>query len=409
MATEVKMPKLGLTMVEGRIVEWRKKEGDPVQKGEIIFIIETDKVSFEVEASISGVLVKIIAQVEDVKAVGEIVAYIAQPDGDISSLTVESGKETLGSSTEEPETDESEESVVRTSPGGDRIKISPIARKIAHQSESDISLIVGSGPRGRIVKKDVLSAIEKARSVEKEVVPTPAPQGTPVSERVTLVPLTGIRRTIAARMTQSFQTPHFWFEVQANATRFREYRKMMLPMIEAQTGQRLTYTDFITAAVARALEIFPIVNSRWTEKGIEMLEDIHVGIATNIDAGLIVPVVKNANRKSLAEITRTRSDITGRAKEGKLGIDEMTGSTITITNLGNQDVERGCPVINPPEAAIIGVGAMKDRAVVVDGSVVPLFTVNLILGIDHRVLDGFIGSEFLNKVKAFVEEPLLML
>ena len=413
MAAEVKMPKLGLTMEDGKIVEWRKKEGEPVEKGEIIFVIETEKVTFEVEAPASGVLVKIVAQVEEVKLVGEIVAYIAESGEDISSLMAGSGRAAAKNTQQPGEKSETRAGVgsaaTKSDAGGERIKISPVARKMIQQSEVDLSSIAGSGPHGRIVKKDVLSAMDNIQKVVKEQKPDAAPTAPPTSQRVKLVPLTGIRRTIAARMTQSFQTPHFWFEVQANATRLKECRTMMLPLIEKQTGQRLTYTDFITAAVARALEVFPLVNSRWTDRGIEMLEDIHVGIATNIDAGLIVPVIKNTNHKSIAEITRARADITSRAKIGKLGIDEMTGSTITITNLGNQDVERGCPVINPPEAAIIGVGAMKDRAVVVNGSVVPLFTVNLILGIDHRVLDGFIGSEFLNKVKAFVEEPLLML
>jgi pyruvate dehydrogenase E2 component (dihydrolipoamide acetyltransferase) len=405
MATEVKMPKLGLTMVDGRIVEWRKKEGDAVEKGDIIFLIETEKVTFEVESLASGILAKIIAQVDDVREIGDVVAYLAAPGEDISGLAL--GKEPVAAVSAVQEVKESagtaRDVTVRV---GERIPISPVARKIANENKLDIASIAGSGPNGRIMKKDVLAAQEKAASAPKEIKEPAAPAAAPGSGKVRLVPLTAARRTTAARLTQSFQTPHMWVEVQANATRLRECRQMLLPIIEKQTGKRFTYTDMFILAVARALEHCPMCNSRWTDKGVEVLEDIHVGMATNVaGVGLFVPVIKNANHKSLAQIAQTKGDLVARAREGKLAIDEMTGSTITLTTLA----ERGHPVLNPPEACIIGFSEMKDRPAVVDGNVVPLFTVNIVLAIDHRVLDGVEGAELIFKVRDFIEEPLLML
>ena len=218
-----------------------------------------------------------------------------------------------------------------------------------------------------------------------------------------------MRRTIARRMSESFQTPHFWMSKPASAVRLKEARERLLPAVERDTGQRLTYTDLIVKAVARALESFPGINAYWTAEGIELLEDINVGLAASVQDGLIVPVIRQANLKSIAEITRIRSDLVARGREGKLGLDELAGSTITITNLGMAGIEYGYPIINPPEASIIALGAIKERPFVVDGQVAPVLSLNITLGIDHRILDGFIAAQFLNRIVELIEDPLLLL
>lgn len=399
MATEITMPKLGLTMVEGNIVEWRKKEGDPVQKGEILFVIETEKVTFEVEAPVSGILGKILVCKGDTQPVGHTVAYIVAP-GEPAPLS----REAPAAAVKEPSPSQAE--VARPRAGGEKIKISPLARKLAQEHGVDTTTIKGTGPEGRIIKEDILRAVEELKR-EATAIEEPAPAGLPPKGK--RVELSGMRRTIARRMSRSFQTPHFWIVQQADATRLNEARDQLLSVIEAETGERLTYTDLIVKAVARTLEEHPVMNSRWTEEAIELLEEIDIGLALSLPAGLIVPVLRQANKKSLAEITRTRVDLIKRGREGKLGIHEMTGSTFTITNLGMAGIDLGYPILNPPEAAIIAVGAIKERPVAVGGTLLARLTVNLTVGIDHRVLDGFIAAQFLNRLKDFIEEPVLLL
>ena len=279
---------------------------------------------------------------------------------------------------------------------------------MAEEHSLDISKITGTGPDGRIVKEDIYKAIEEAKNkpIQAKTASEKALPG-----RVTLKPLSGMRRTIARRMSQSFQTiPHFWVHARVEATKLREMREQLMPRIEAKTGQRLTYTDLLIKMIARALEDFPNVNSRWTDNGIELLEDINIGVATAVSEGLIVPVIRTANKKSLIEITAVRSDLVQRGRAGKLGIDELTGSTFTLTNIGiSAGITGGNPIINPPEVAILGISPIADQAIVVDGQVVARLCLNMTLAIDHRVLDGVIAAEFLSRMKELIENPLLLI
>ena len=408
MAIKITMPKLGLTMVEGTITEWKKREGEYIDKGTILFVLETEKVTFEVEAPASGILGTILVKVGETAPVGGLLGYILQEgekledvDSQPKEIPGPLRKEVISQTT--PTLAPPAETAGMAIKEG-KISISPLARKIAEEHKIDISGIRGTGPEGRIVKEDILKAVDETKSRGGEEEARPAE----LAIKGKLIPLTGMRRTIARRMTESFQSPHFWTVQQANASKLKEAREELMPAIEAVTGQRLTYTDLIIKIVTRALQDFPIVNSRWSDKGIEILDEINIGLAVSVDKGLIVPVIRGAERKSLADITKTRADLVTRGRAEKLGIDEMTGSTLTITNVGMAGIEYGFPILNLPEAAILALGAIKERPFVVDGSIKPVLSVNLTLGIDHRVLDGFIGAKFLNRIRDLIEKPLLI-
>lgn len=404
MAKKVTMPKFGLTMVEGVITEWKKKEGDRVEKGEIIYVIETEKATFEIESPESGILAKIIAKVGETIPIGGLVAYIVEPGEKLSELPME---ETI------PETKRGvaenlprEEIATLPTPDMEKIEIakkikaSPLARDIAKKHNIDLSMVKGTGPGGRITKEDVLKATE-----EKKPPVVPAP-----SEKEVIVPLTTMRKTIARRMSQSFQTaPHFWSIVEVDATEMKKARNLLLPSIENKTGIKLTYTDLLIKLVSRALIEFPYMNAAWTDGGIKLFKEINIGIAVDVPNGLIVPVLRQTTEKSLTEIVITRSDLVNRGRESKLTLDEMTGSTFTLSNVGSLNIVCGLSIINPPESCILTVGAMVDRPVVVGGEIVIRPIMTLSVGCDHRVLDGAYAAEFMSRLKGFIEQPLLIL
>ena len=412
MPFEVKMPKLGLTMVEGKIVEWKKKEGENVRKGEILLVIETEKISYDYDSPESGIIGRIVVQEGQTALVGATLAYI-----------LGSG-ETLDSIPEKAITNVKEIDVIadglsslnaQSSSGGvtlredkKKAKISPLAKKLAEDRGLDITRVKGTGPEGRIVKEDILNFIDETGN--KAVVSATKPKEIH-HEQSKLIPLTSMRQVIARRMAHSFQTaPHSWTHAKVNATNLKSTRDFLIQSVQSVTGQRLTYTDLMIKIVAKALEDHPAVNCRWTDNGIEMLADINIGIAVSIPNGLIVPVICNANAKSIAEITRTRADLVLRAKAGKLTLDEISGGTFTITNLGTvAGIISLNPIINSPEAAILGVGALMEEPVVEAGQIVVQLCLTLTLGIDHRVLDGFIAAQFLSRIKELMEQPLLLL
>jgi pyruvate dehydrogenase E2 component (dihydrolipoamide acetyltransferase) len=397
MPTEVLMPKLGLTMEDGQIVEWKKNEGERVAKGDILYVLETEKVTFEVEATESGVLGKILAQVGDVVPIGCVVAYMLAEGEKLSDLPdLATTIETEAKEVREPS------AMGRPSTAKARIshevRISPLARKMAEQHGLDASALVGTGPEGRIVKEDVLRAIEGQKTVG----------GIPVAEGETipgeLVPLSSMRRTIARRMVESVQTaPHFWIADEADATEIKALLEQLQPEVQEESGVRLTPTDLIVMVVARALGEHPDVNAFWTEEGIRILNEINVGIATSVPGGLVVPVIRQADSKSLAQIAATRADLVARGREGKLVPDEMSGGTITLNNVGALGLKCVDAIINPPQSAILTVGKITDRAVVVEGEITIRPMMEMSLGVDHRVLDGFSGGRFLARVRDLIE------
>lgn len=396
MAEQIIMPKLGLTMKDGKIIQWCKAEGDHVSKGEILFIVETEKITYEVEATASGILGKILVPENETVAVTAPVALIIQ-EGESVDAPSPAAKAQMPL-----------EAAAPPRKAGGKVKASPLAKKIAEEHGIDISMIEGTGPEGRITKEDVLKFLEvkaKAPAIEMEAVASS--QEKPIEEVV--IPLDGMRRTIAKRMTESWQTtPHFMLTVEADVSEMVSLRGQWLPLIEKMTGERITYTDFLIKIVAMTLKKHPGVNASWTDKGIRMNQHVNIGMAVAVKNGLIVPVIKDAGGKSLSEITAMRADISRRASEGKIMPDEMTGGSVTITNLGMFGIDHFIAVINPPESSILSVGRMMDKVLVVEGEIKIRPTMTFVLSVDHRVVDGATGSRFLRDIKEMIENPVLM-
>jgi pyruvate dehydrogenase E2 component (dihydrolipoamide acetyltransferase) len=375
MATTVVMPKLGLTMREGTIVNWLKNEGEPVEKGKPLLEIETEKVTTEVDAPASGILSKILAPRGSTVPVSETIAFISEP-GEAPSL-----------SSIEP-TNSFEKPAERT-------RISPLAKKLADKHEIDVTKIKGTGPSGRIVRDDVLKAVETAKSTLIT---------RPPSEEVKVVPLTTMRENIGQRMLQSTLTAaHVTITTEVDASEAIKVRQNLLPKMEKITGVRLSYTDILVKVVAKALREYPIVNSTLEDKSLKLLERVNIGVAVSLEQGLIVPVIHDADRKSIVEISTSLSELVDKARQNKLSLDEVTGGTFTVSNLGMYGVDVFTPIINPPENAILGVGRIADKPVVLNGQIVARPVVVLSLSFDHRVMDGAQAASFLQRIKQIVE------
>lgn len=405
MPVKVAMPKLGLTMVEGKIVEWKKRVGEQVEKGEIIFVVETEKVTYEVESPATGVLGKILAKQDETIPVGGLVGYILQPGEEVSDLPEVPARtqsaELAGTKTEvltvRPQIIEAD------------VKISPLARKIAEEHNINISKVKGTGPGGRIVKEDILQAVEQT---EKATLSATMPASEETSEEAAIIPLTPMRKTIARRLTESFTTvPHMYLYRQVDVFELRKCREQLLSIIESKVGVKLTFTDLLVKIVAKTLEDHPQVNSSYNGSSIKLFKRIHIGLATSLEGGqgLIVPVIRDANKKTIAEVCVARAQIVQKARERKVTPEEISGSTFTITNTGMYGSDFSAPIINPPEAAILGVGGMKDKPAVVDGQIVVRPLMFLSLSIDHRVLDGADGWQFLATLKKYIENPFSLM
>ncbi|UCD71884.1 MAG: 2-oxo acid dehydrogenase subunit E2, partial [Syntrophobacterales bacterium] len=382
MPTSVLMPKFGLTMTEGKIVEWRKKEGDEVTKGEILFIFETEKVTYEVEASESGILGRILVKVDETVPVGTTVGYIVQRGEKIPEVAIP--PEALAETREEV-------TVAEAAPVADgqqaRSKATPKARKLAKKYNIDLKLVRGSGLGGRIRRID----IEKAREEREKGVAPPAKP--PVGK---LVKFTGMRKIIAQKMLQSkTQTAQAYMGHTVDASKILESREIWIPIVEKKAGVRLTITDMMMKITAAAIEIHPIMNTRWTDEGILWIEDIHMGMALALDEGLIVPVIWNINRKNLSEIAKMRAELVQKGRKGQLTPDDMKGSTFTLSAMGMYGLEDFLPIINQPESAILGVGAIMEKPVVVDKEIVIRPMMKITLSYDHRVIDGAKAGQFM--------------
>lgn len=393
MATAVILPKLDEAMLTGKIVKWLRKEGDWVEKGEGIVEIETEKVTFEVEAEESGILSKVMAEVGDEVSVGTIIAFILQQGEEAPEIPepviVAKGEEQV--------------EVLEAPREAQAIKASPVARKIAQEHNIDIATVKGTGPAGRIVREDVLRAVEESKVVAAQ----------PVREELGLAeeqmaPLSSMRKVIARRMTESFQSPHFYLTVKVETQELGKTAKQLMPLIENKIGIRLTITDLIIKMVAKALEDNPSMNCAYVDGSVKLFKRIDIGLVTAVEGGLVVPVIRQANKKSLEEIAQARAELVQRARDGKLSMAEMRGSTFTISNLGMFEIDQFSAILQPPEAAILAVGRIADKAVVRDGQIVIRPMMTLTLSIDHRILDGVIGSQFLQSLKNYIENPVIM-
>jgi len=384
------MPMLGWTMKEGTIVTWLKKEGEKVEKGEPLLEVETGKVVKDIESPGTGILRKILIPEESTVPVSEVLAIIAEPKEDISTLqnTLEKAKVIL--ETPQVASVEKMESMM-TKKTTVKVKISPVAKKLAEKHDIDFNRITGTGPNGRIVRKDILAAIEMTKVMPR------------VRE---VIPLVGIRKTTADRLSFSYRTAvHVTVTMVMDMSEMVKLRKKLLPEIEKKKHIRMTYTDMLVKAVAKTLEEYPIVNSTLKDEEIKILEDINIGVAVDTKAGLIVPVIREANTKSLIDIALTTKELVEKARSGNLALDEITGGTFTITNLGMFGVDQGAPIINPPETGILGVGRIAQKPVVVDGKIVIRPMMNITLSFDHRVIDGALAARFLKTMKQKIESP----
>ena len=421
MADEVKLPRLGQGMESGTIVKWLKAEGDQVEKGEPLYELDTDKVTQEVEAEASGVLLK-IAVTEGEADVGTTIAVIGEQGEDVSAIAAAATPQVAETTQEEgspgfarqPERERAREvtaaeQVAEARPieegngAGARIKASPLARRIARERGIELGSLKGTGPEGRVVAEDVERAAASPAPPATTTVLAPAPTG-----EIERIPLTSLRRTIARRLTEAWQAPAFQIAMSADMTRAQGLHDRLAE--QTKEGEpRPTVTDILTKACASALMRHRAVNALWAEDAIELHPSANISIAVAIDAGLVVPVIHQAERLAIAELAAARTDIVTRARASQLRQEDLDGGTFTISNLGMFGVERFVAVLNPPQAAILAVGAIEPKAVPTETGFEARPLMTLTMTCDHRSLDGATAADFLRTVKAFLEEPGLML
>jgi len=389
-------------------LEWRKREGDPVKKGDILFLLETEKVTYEVEAPEDGVLAKILAVENETLPVGAVVAYLLRSGesiADLEQLDVRGAKspaETQGVESEtavpQKEGPEKQKGVARG-----KIKASPLAKKTARLLNMDLLTVTGKGPAGMIIKEDVEKAYELGG---KDVSPIVSQEGDRVQAHK-VVPLAGMRRTIAKKMLESkTETAQTYMTNSVDAGKILEYRKKVLPQIQQESGLRVTITDILMKITGSAILEHPIINTRWTDSGIVYFEDVHMGMAMALDDGLIVPVIQNITEKGLPRVAKDRQELVRKGKNNDFILDDISGSTFTLSTLGMFGTEQFTANINVPENAILAVGAITDKPVAVDGEVVVRPMMNITLSYDHRTIDGAEAAKFIRTLKTYIEDPV---
>jgi pyruvate dehydrogenase E2 component (dihydrolipoyllysine-residue acetyltransferase) len=419
MSSQVTLPRLGQGMESGTIVRWLKSEGDNVEKGDPLYELDTEKVTQEVEAEAGGVLLKILAQEGEEIEVGKAIAVIgeqgedvpveaSEPKAEAEEPTEVTEKEPAEEGDPAPERPAERERGREERPerpsepeervNGGRVKASPLARRIAKERGIDLAQVRGTGPEGRIVAED----LERA-----QVAHEPAARLTERG-RVEAVKLNQMRKTIARRMTEAWQAPAFQIVMSADMTASIRLREALLESV-AEGGVRPTYSDILTKVVALALMRHPDMNAHFAGDEVLLFPTANIGIAVAIPHGLVVPVIQSCEAKTIQEIAVARADIVERTRGGKLKAEDLENGTFTISNLGMYGVERFTAVLNPPQAGILAVGAIEERAVVEDGELEIQHRMDLTLTVDHRSVDGATASEFLRTVQSFLEEPGLAL
>jgi len=409
MAEYVIMPKLGFNMDEGRIVRWLKKEGDSVSEEEAILEIETDKAVMEVEASTSGYLRRILASEDEIVPVTLPIAIVAEKDEDIKEMIKEAYQK-LGkaekSETAEPSEATEEEKQEREPAKKEQgfKKISPRARRKAKELGIEVHLLKGSGPEGIVTEKDVLSYYESQKVGKKPVISVETEEVVPPVEK--RIPYAGMRKIIGERLsTSKFTAPHIYFSASIDMSRAREIRTKF----NGKNQIKLSFNDFVVLAVAKALTKNPQMNSSLIEGEIILHKIINIGVAVALEEGLIVPVIRDAEKKSLIALSREIKSLVELARNRKLGPDEYQGGTFTVSNLGMYGVEQFTAIMNPPEAGILAVGAIKRVPVVIEEEGKEKIEVRSImkvtLSVDHRLIDGAVAAKFLNQVKNYLEFP----
>jgi len=410
MATNVYMEALSPTMEEGRVVKWLKRDGDAVKTGETLAEIETDKAVMDLVARADGVLRQVAAAEGQTVAVGSVVAVIAAPGEAITAAAASAPKPAPA-----PPSGSAERGAVPSAAvpaDATRVKASPLARRIAKEAGVDLKLVAGTGPGGRVTKRDLEARAVAAQPAPQREVPLPAPRSPLVTrggEPYQDVPLTQIRKTIAKRLATSLgPIPHFFLTTEVDMERASEARDALNRQLGDQGG-KVSFNDLIIKATAQALTKHPACNAWFQEDHIRYWNEVHIGMAVAVEDGLITPVIRNAELKSLAEIGREAKELADRARSRRLQPNEYTGSTFSISNLGMFDIDQFTAVINPPEAGIIAVGSIVQKAVVVDGQPAIRRRMRITMSCDHRVIDGATGAAFLKTLKQMLENPLAML
>ncbi len=433
MITKVVLAKLSPTMEEGTIVKWTKNEGDAIKVGDVLAEIETDKANMEMEALGDGILRKVLVPAGGKAPVGTLIGVIAGADEDIAALLAEAkGAGPATAATPSPAAPPAKAApaavtppapatslaapaaaapVARAEQAG-RVKASPLARAMAAERQLPLASIAGTGPGGRIVKRDIESYVPAPPLVAPAAAATASTQRkrpaipVPTVKPGTAIPLSGMRRTIAKRLSESmFTAPHFYVTVEIDMDAASALREQ----IQEAEDAKVSYNDLVVKACARALARFPTVNASWTGEAIQTHAEVHVGVAVSLPDGLLTPVVRNADRKSLLEISREIKDLATRARDRKLQPQEFAGSTFTVSNLGMFDVSEFTAIINPPESCILAVGAVKKVPVVVDDELTIGQRMRLTLSSDHRVVDGALAAQFLAEVRRLLESPVGLL
>jgi pyruvate dehydrogenase E2 component (dihydrolipoamide acetyltransferase) len=435
MSVNIEMPKLSDTMTEGTLIKWHKQVGDSVEIGDILAEIETDKATMEMEAFDDGVITKILVKEGEKAVIGGILAVLdgdsdgsPAPVAQVAAVAPASAAPSLPTATATSASSSNASS-------GERIKASPLARKVAADLGVDLSSLSGSGPAGRIVKSDVENATSSttkapsseasaaaalAASVKAKAAAASAPSPASVPAAPAIVPvakdgdeivqLSSMRKIIASRLLTSKTTiPHFYLHVDVDAAPLMALRQQVNSQAEKTHGNKYSVNDFILKAVVNATETVPAVNASFAGDHIVKFKNVGLSVAIAVEDGLVTPVIKEAESKSLLAISRAVKDFAVRAKDKKLKPAEFDGGTITVSNLGAWGIESFDAIVNPPQAAILSVGAAIEKPVVKNGQIVPGLRMNLGLSCDHRVVDGAVAAQFLSEIKKLIEQPALML
>lgn len=413
-ANVIRMPKMSDTMTEGTIVSWQKKVGDKIKSGDLLAEVETDKATMELEAYEEGTLLYIGVEAGNAVAVDEIIAIIGAAGTDYTPLlssgaavNVANSPEPKPATVENTTLSQSSSSASATVLGNDtRVKASPLAKKLASEKGIDLTALAGTGENGRIIKKDVESASTSTAPASKKVAEQ-ITYAAPVAEGgYEDVPVSQMRKVIARRLSESlFTAPHFYLTMEINMDKAIEARKSLIDF----SGVKISFNDMVIKASAAALKKHPKVNASWLGDKIRYYKYVNIGVAVAVEEGLLVPVVRNADLLGLEKISTTVKDLGGKAKNKQLQPSDWEGNTFTISNLGMFGIEEFTAIINPPDACILAVGGIKETVAFKNGVPVPTNVMKVTLSCDHRVVDGAVGSAFLQTLKSYLEDPIRLL
>jgi pyruvate dehydrogenase E2 component (dihydrolipoamide acetyltransferase) len=401
-ATEVTIPNLGYTMTVAKILNWQKSVGDSVEAGEALLEIETDKVNYIIEAPVNGIVKALLVNEGDEVPVGGIVAIIGAADEevDVSLYQKKAEREELIPQATQVEATGEGISATSESMRNDRVLASPVAKKLAREKGVDLSLIKGSGRSGRIREFDVEKYLREGKPAKVEAI---APE---VAESIAM---TTMRRTIAQRLSQSFRdVPHFNLNVEVDMTEAIRMSELVGEKTKIKTGVKLSLNDIFIKSVAVTLRDHPRLNARLQGDQIKVLRDINIGLAVALEDGLIVPAIERADQKRIWQIAMERKDLVERARQSRLSLDELERGTFTVSNLGMYDIVFFTSILNPPQSGILSIGKTMDKPIVKDGAVVIRPIVEMSLAVDHRIVDGAVGAQFLQDLKNGLEDPHLL-